>query len=104
MCRACLHLVQAVTLHTSKGDLKLELLCEEVPKACQNFLALCASKYFDGSIFHRNIPGAVQLCTCIMSLCCRGCLGSAHRPEGRRGARFLCRPHAHSSKPALQAS
>ena len=23
----------------------------------QNFLALCASGYYDGCIFHRNIPG-----------------------------------------------
>jgi cyclophilin family peptidyl-prolyl cis-trans isomerase len=25
--------------------------------AAQNFLALCASKYYDGSVFHRNIKG-----------------------------------------------
>eukprot|EP01025_Chloroclados_australasicus_P049996 TRINITY_DN5710_c0_g1_i4.p1 TRINITY_DN5710_c0_g1~~TRINITY_DN5710_c0_g1_i4.p1 ORF type:complete len:167 (+),score=14.00 TRINITY_DN5710_c0_g1_i4:316-816(+) len=47
----------AVTLHTSCGDLKVELFCEQVPKACQNFLALCASDYYVDTLFHRNIKG-----------------------------------------------
>jgi hypothetical protein len=29
----------------------------QAPKACENFLALCASNYYDGVIFHRNIKG-----------------------------------------------
>lgn len=45
----------AVTLHTDLGDMKVELFCEDTPKACENFLALCASGYYDGCIFHRNI-------------------------------------------------
>lgn len=47
----------AVTLHTSHGELKLELFCEATPKAAENFLALCASNYYDGCLFHRNIKG-----------------------------------------------
>ncbi|RDB26353.1 Peptidyl-prolyl cis-trans isomerase-like 3 [Hypsizygus marmoreus] len=47
----------SVTLHTSHGELKIELFCEAVPKAAENFLALCASNYYDGCIFHRNIRG-----------------------------------------------
>lgn len=47
----------AVTLHTTLGDLKLELYCDKAPKACENFLALCASNFYDGTIFHRNIKG-----------------------------------------------
>ncbi|KAL8612663.1 Peptidyl-prolyl cis-trans isomerase-like 3 [Nucella lapillus] len=47
----------SVTLHTDLGDLKLELYCEQCPRACENFLALCASSYYDGCTFHRNIPG-----------------------------------------------
>ncbi|KAF5359153.1 hypothetical protein D9756_003519 [Leucocoprinus leucothites] len=34
---------------------QIEVFCEAVPKAAENFLALCASNYYDGSIFHRNI-------------------------------------------------
>lgn len=47
----------SVTLHTSSGDVKIELYCEFVPKTAKNFLALCASGYYDGTIFHRNIKG-----------------------------------------------
>ncbi|CAE6443424.1 unnamed protein product [Rhizoctonia solani] len=47
----------SVTLHTSLGDLKIEVFCEAVPKAAENFLALCASGAYDGCIFHRNIKG-----------------------------------------------
>ncbi|KAL7412563.1 peptidyl-prolyl cis-trans isomerase-like 3 [Mrakia frigida] len=45
----------SVTLHTSHGDLKIEIFCEAVPKAAENFLALCASGQYDGCIWHRNI-------------------------------------------------
>jgi peptidyl-prolyl cis-trans isomerase-like 3 len=47
--------MQSVTLHTNLGDLKLELFCEDAPRTCENFLALCASGYYDGTLFHRNI-------------------------------------------------
>ena len=47
----------SVTLHTDVGDLKLELFCDQAPNTCNNFLALCASDYYDGSLFHRNIKG-----------------------------------------------
>jgi peptidyl-prolyl cis-trans isomerase-like 3 len=43
-------------LHTSRGDIKLEIFCETVPKTAENFLALCASGFYDGSPFHRLIP------------------------------------------------
>ncbi|KAL1883015.1 hypothetical protein VTK73DRAFT_90 [Phialemonium thermophilum] len=46
----------SVTLHTTVGDLKIEIFCESVPKTAENFLALCASNYYDGSPFHRLIP------------------------------------------------
>lgn len=37
--------------------LKLELFCESVPRTAENFLALCASGAYDGTPFHRLIPG-----------------------------------------------
>jgi peptidyl-prolyl cis-trans isomerase-like 3 len=49
----------SVTLHTSHGDLKIEIFCEQVPKAAKNFLALCAKGDYDGTIFHRNIKGFI---------------------------------------------
>jgi hypothetical protein len=48
----------AATLHTSLGDIKIELFCDRVPKTCENFLALAASNYYDNTIFHRNIKGS----------------------------------------------
>nr|XP_014092651.1 peptidyl-prolyl cis-trans isomerase-like 3 [Bactrocera oleae] len=49
----------SVTLHTDVGDIKIELFCEDCPKACQNFLALCASEYYNGCAFIRNIKGFI---------------------------------------------
>mmetsp|Transcript_30291 Transcript_30291/g.39954 ORF Transcript_30291/g.39954 Transcript_30291/m.39954 type:complete len:161 (+) Transcript_30291:105-587(+) len=45
----------AVTFHTSLGDLKLEIFCDTAPKTSFNFLALCASGYYDQTKFHRSI-------------------------------------------------
>ncbi|KAL4549112.1 hypothetical protein Ndes2526B_g04157 [Nannochloris sp. 'desiccata'] len=47
----------SLTLHTTLGDLKLEIYCDEVPRTATNFLALCASGYYDKTVFHRNIKG-----------------------------------------------
>ncbi|KAI5847593.1 cyclophilin-like domain-containing protein [Tricharina praecox] len=49
----------SVTLHTTHGPLKLELYCEACPKTCENFLALCASGYYDDVPFHRNLAGFI---------------------------------------------
>lgn len=45
----------AVTLHTSHGNIKLELFVDDAPKTCANFLALCASEKYNSTKFHRNI-------------------------------------------------
>ncbi|XP_070531908.1 peptidyl-prolyl cis-trans isomerase-like 3 [Ptychodera flava] len=47
----------SVTIHTDLGDIKIELFCDQVPRTCENFLALSASGYYDNCIFHRNIKG-----------------------------------------------
>ena len=47
----------AVTLHTNYGDMKLEIFCDAAPIASENFIALCASSYYDDTRFHRNIKG-----------------------------------------------
>ncbi|KAJ3316347.1 Peptidyl-prolyl cis-trans isomerase-like 3 [Boothiomyces sp. JEL0866] len=49
--------IGSVTLNTDVGDIKIELFCLEAPKTCTNFLALCASGYYDLCHFHRNIKG-----------------------------------------------
>jgi peptidyl-prolyl cis-trans isomerase-like 3 len=47
--------VMAVTLHTNYGDIKVEIFCYTTPMASENFLGLCASGAYDGTLFHRNI-------------------------------------------------
>ncbi|KAJ5770162.1 uncharacterized protein N7511_002213 [Penicillium nucicola] len=47
----------SVTLHTTQGDLKVELFCEAVPQTAENFLALCACGAYNDTPFHRLIPG-----------------------------------------------
>ena len=50
-----------VILKTSMGDITLELLEEASPIACKNFISYAEEGFYDGTIFHRVIPGfAVQ--------------------------------------------
>ncbi|KAK2983294.1 LOW QUALITY PROTEIN: hypothetical protein RJ640_030573, partial [Escallonia rubra] len=44
-----------VQLHTTHGDLNIELHCDITPRTCENFLSLCERGYYNGVAFHRNI-------------------------------------------------
>uniref|UniRef100_A9RWP7 Peptidylprolyl isomerase n=1 Tax=Physcomitrium patens TaxID=3218 RepID=A9RWP7_PHYPA len=44
-----------VRMHTSLGDLNIELHCDITPRACENFITLCERGYYDNVIFHRSI-------------------------------------------------
>ncbi|MQL70205.1 hypothetical protein Taro_002516, partial [Colocasia esculenta] len=44
-----------VQLHTTHGDLNIELHCDLAPRACENFITLCERGYYNGVLFHRNI-------------------------------------------------
>jgi cyclophilin family peptidyl-prolyl cis-trans isomerase len=46
-----------VKLATSAGDIVLELYPDKAPKTVANFLANVGKGQFDGTIFHRVIPG-----------------------------------------------
>lgn len=46
-----------VILHTSKGDITLQLFPTEAPKAVTNFLTHSRNGYYNGHIFHRVIRG-----------------------------------------------
>jgi len=46
-----------VVLSTSLGDIKIELYQDKAPVTVQNFLEYVKSGYYDGTIFHRVIPG-----------------------------------------------
>ena len=42
-------------LHTSLGDINIELHCDLAPKTCENFMALAEGGYYTGTTFHRSI-------------------------------------------------
>jgi len=42
---------------TTKGDFTVELFTEDAPISSENFQAYADSGFFDGTIFHRVIPG-----------------------------------------------
>ncbi|MEU1825101.1 peptidylprolyl isomerase [Streptomyces abikoensis] len=46
-----------VRLKTNHGDIVLELNEEKAPKTVENFLAYVDKGHYDGTIFHRVIPG-----------------------------------------------
>lgn len=54
-----------VRLNTNFGPLNLELYCEQIPRACDNFIKHCADGYYNNVLFHRSIrnfivSGSVQ--------------------------------------------
>lgn len=44
-----------VTLHTTLGDIKINLFTQIVPKTTENFIKLCETSYYNNTIFHRVI-------------------------------------------------
>jgi cyclophilin family peptidyl-prolyl cis-trans isomerase len=42
-------------LHTSMGDIHLELFADRAPQSVENFLAYARAGFYDGTIFHRVI-------------------------------------------------
>lgn len=46
-----------VVFSTNKGDFTIELFSDEAPISAENFLAYVDAGHFDGTIFHRVIPG-----------------------------------------------
>ena len=46
-----------VLLETNSGNITIELFPNDAPKHVENFLRLSESGFYDGTIFHRVIPG-----------------------------------------------
>jgi peptidyl-prolyl cis-trans isomerase A (cyclophilin A) len=45
-----------VLLHTSQGDITIELYPDKAPKTVDNFLQYVKDGFYDGTLFHRVIP------------------------------------------------
>ncbi|CAI6333754.1 unnamed protein product [Periconia digitata] len=48
-----------VILHTTFGDLELELFAKQTPITSRNFLQLCLDGYYDNTVFHRLVKGFI---------------------------------------------
>ena len=46
---------QSVILHTSMGDITIELFADKAPKSVENFLQYAKEGFYDGTVFHRVI-------------------------------------------------
>lgn len=53
-------LSRKATIHTTLGDIKVELYPDMVPKTVENFVGLSKKHYYDEVIFHRVIPKFVR--------------------------------------------
>jgi len=47
--------MSSATIHTTAGDIELELFDEDAPQTVANFRRLAAEGFYDGIIFHRVI-------------------------------------------------
>src|SRR5690625_7863698 len=48
-----------VVLHTNLGDITVEVFADDAPITAENFLQYVKDGFYDGTIFHRVIPGFV---------------------------------------------
>jgi cyclophilin family peptidyl-prolyl cis-trans isomerase len=48
-----------IRFHTTHGDFTVELFDKEAPLSTENFLKYVDDEHFDGTIFHRIVPGFV---------------------------------------------
>lgn len=46
-------------IHTTQGDLHVELFAKQTPLTSRNFLQLALDGYYDDTIFHRLVPGFI---------------------------------------------
>lgn len=46
-------------IHTTQGELAIELFAKQTPLTCRNFLQLSLDGYYDNTIFHRLVPGFI---------------------------------------------
>jgi len=49
-------LANSATIHTTLGDMHLQLFPQQAPKTVENFVGHARSSFFEGIIFHRVIP------------------------------------------------
>ena len=56
-CQAAAPANPVIEMVTSMGTVKIELYSDKAPKTVENFLQYTKDKFYDGTVFHRVIPG-----------------------------------------------
>lgn len=46
-------------IHTTLGEISVELFAKQTPLTCRNFLQLSLDGYYDDTVFHRLVPGFI---------------------------------------------
>lgn len=46
-------------IHTTQGEIAVELFAKQTPLTCRNFLQLSLDGYYDNTVFHRLVPGFI---------------------------------------------
>ncbi|CEJ95173.1 Putative Cyclophilin type peptidyl-prolyl cis-trans isomerase/CLD [[Torrubiella] hemipterigena] len=46
-------------IHTTLGEIMVELFAKQTPLTCRNFLQLSLDGYYDGTVFHRLVPNFI---------------------------------------------
>jgi len=49
----------SAVIHTTQGEIAIELFAKQTPLTCRNFLQLSLDGYYDNTIFHRLVPGFI---------------------------------------------
>lgn len=49
----------SLILHTTSGEIAVELFAKQTPLTSRNFLQHCLDGYYDNTIFHRLVPGFI---------------------------------------------
>lgn len=56
-CAAALAANPVVEMTTSMGTVRMEIFADKSPKSAENFLQYVKDRFYDGTVFHRVIPG-----------------------------------------------
>ncbi|KAH6623040.1 cyclophilin-like domain-containing protein [Chaetomium tenue] len=49
----------SAVIHTTQGEIAIELFAKQTPLTCRNFLQLSLDGYYDNTVFHRLVPGFI---------------------------------------------
>ena len=82
-----------VTIQTTQGTIKVELYPQVAPNTVNNFISLVKKGFYDGTIFHRVIPGFMIQGGCPLG---NGTGGPGWKIKGEFAANGVANPIKHT--------